>query len=54
MSVPGPEPAPREPLFCTAFASPAYFLCGTGGFAQFRLPGVEAAAITPALGAMLV
>jgi len=32
----------------------AYFLCGVGCGAQFRLPGVGGAAITPALGATLV
>jgi hypothetical protein len=38
-------------LFCPAFGTFAYFLCGIGRSAQFRLPGVGGAAITPALGA---
>ena len=38
MSVPGLEPLPANPLFCTAFMGPAYFLCGFGCGAQFRLP----------------
>jgi hypothetical protein len=50
MSVPGPELTLANPCFVDR----AYFLCGVGPFAQFRLPGVGAAAITPALGAFLV
>ena len=39
MSVPARNLALANPLFCTAFMGFAYFLCGVGHAAQFRLPG---------------